>query len=292
LKIEYEWDSEPYITAYTFRKYCDHAFFTLDDSPEVRKHGNQVDPLAVKNNDRIFVVTDLLDIFMRHVHRQINCNYQLLTSRSDVHITQEIADQVLQDQKITKWHAVNCSAKSDKIISIPLGLDNRTWKSPDNARPKTELIEQINEEMSDVEPSKNFLVSFNEKTNRSERLRCHKLLSGLENSTFKMVSQEDSYKKNPQLDFYRAIKSHRFVVCPWGNGFDCHRNWQTWYLKGIPVIRRHPALEFCFDLPAWWIDDWDELHGVDYSEKYEEIRSRYESDSLNKLWFDHWKGLL
>jgi hypothetical protein len=58
------------------------------------------------------------------------------------------------------------------------------------------------------------------------------------------------------------------------------------------VIRRHPALEFCFDLPAWWIDDWDELHGVDYSEKYEEIRSRYESDSLNKLWFDHWKGLL
>ena len=286
---ELVWDSEPYVTAYTFRKHCQHALFTEYDSPEVKAYGNAIDPMAVRTGDRIFVVTELLGYFLQHIHPHIPNPYYLVTGRSDIQIDDKIANAVLNDYKILHWYATNCSSTHIRITSIPLGLDNKTWMSnqgyPYNGRADTSIIEDVNSR--EYEKEADFLISFRFETNNTERSLCYEVTKNLPNTTTKFFKEEDSYSKETMTDFYETVKKHKFVLCPWGNGIDCHRNWQTWHLDGIPVIKRHPVLDYCKNLRAWWIDDWEELLHTDVNEKYEELSSQESDTSI--LWFDYWK---
>ena len=47
---------------------------------------------------------------------------------------------------------------------------------------------------------------------------------------------------NPNLDlntYKQKLESHKFVLCPPGNGIDTHRMWETLYLDSIPVVEKY-----------------------------------------------------
>ena len=59
------------------------------------------------------------------------------------------------------------------------------------------------------------------------------------------------------LDHMRRCK---FVLCPRGNAIDCHRNWETIYMRRVPIMKRTPLLEEMYkDYQVLFVDDYSEV---------------------------------
>ena len=52
----------------------------------------------------------------------------------------------------------------------------------------------------------------------------------------------------------------KFVLCPRGNAIDCHRNWETIYMRRVPIMKRTPLLEEMYkDYQVLFVDDYSEV---------------------------------
>ena len=60
--------------------------------------------------------------------------------------------------------------------------------------------------------------------------------------------------------FLSGIKDHKFVLCPSGNGIGSARNWETIYLKRVPVLEWHPYKEKVFEgFPVLFVYSYSEI---------------------------------
>ncbi len=60
--------------------------------------------------------------------------------------------------------------------------------------------------------------------------------------------------------YLSAIQDHKFVLCPSGNGIGSARNWETLYLRRVPVLDWHPYKEVVFkDFPVLFVKDYSEV---------------------------------
>ena len=47
------------------------------------------------------------------------------------------------------------------------------------------------------------------------------------------------------------------MICPQGNGVDCHRNWEVLYLGRVPVMKKSEYLQELYkDYPILWVNDY------------------------------------
>ena len=61
-------------------------------------------------------------------------------------------------------------------------------------------------------------------------------------------------------EFLDEILSHKFMVCPPGHGMDCHRNWETLYMRRVPIMKDHPYFRQLMDgFPVLFVTDWLEV---------------------------------
>jgi hypothetical protein len=88
-------------------------------------------------------------------------------------------------------------------------------------------------------------------------------------------------------DFLIDLRSHKFVLCPRGNGIDTHRLWETLYMGSIPIVLNCVALEEFSDLPILFIDSWNDINETMLEDKYKEIVSRVWN--MEKLKFSYWR---
>lgn len=64
----------------------------------------------------------------------------------------------------------------------------------------------------------------------------------------------------PYEQYLNEMKKHKFVLCPSGNGIESARNWETLYMRRVPVFKDHPYLREMFkDFPALFVNDWEEV---------------------------------
>ena len=60
--------------------------------------------------------------------------------------------------------------------------------------------------------------------------------------------------------YLRSIQNHKFVLCPSGNGIGSARNWETLYLKRVPVLEWHPYKEIVFSgLPVLFVESYSQV---------------------------------
>jgi len=62
------------------------------------------------------------------------------------------------------------------------------------------------------------------------------------------------------------LASFKFAICPEGNGIDCHRIWECFYLKVIPIVLDNIFIRKVKDkykLPMIILNDWSELIGME-----------------------------
>lgn len=131
-----------------------------------------------------------------------------------------------------------------KIRPFPHGIERIMYHGYDHHEQLLDAIE------SPTEPHKTLLI-------------CHRDDTGARGSIKDMFRDKSWATVAPKLDYpeyLQAIKDHRFVLCPSGNGIESARNWETLYMGRTPVFKRHPYLEEMFkDFPAVFVDDFSEV---------------------------------
>lgn len=179
---------------------------------------------------------------------------------------------------LIKWFGQNVCVDHPKVESIPIGLENTVWFTHIK---KSEKIKQKSTEIKNYE---NLLyVCHNIRTNPSERTEPYQIFT---NKSW--VTLEYGTNGNNFDNYLNKIHSHKFVLCPEGNGTDTHRTWETLYVGSIPVEKRNLNNRFYHDLPICFVDSWSDITEEFLNKEYNRITNT--KWNLEKLNFDYWKN--
>ncbi len=178
------------------------------------------------------------------------------------------------------WFCQNCDVKDDRLIPIPLGMENDEWTLPQN---KKEIIISL----ANVEIQKRGTVYLN--VNRATNFERPQIYHLLEEEPWCMTE----YGKNGDdyTRYARMIRGHKFTLCPEGNGMCTHRFWEALYLGSFPIVRRRVFAEsFAELLPILVVDNWSEVTKDFLAKKYQEFTNR--NWAWGALKIDYWEKLI
>lgn len=217
-----------------------------------------------KENDilRIFVKIDYVHHFFTQMRP--NCPYILVTHNGDLAVNGE-HNQYLEDPKLIKWYGQNIDIEHPKLFSIPIGIANEKWPHGD---------ENIFFDVLRENRKKENLVysNFDVRTNPVEREKC---LSALKAQHLPIT------EKVPFKTYLQDLASSYFVISPNGNGIDCHKTWESLYLKSIPVVTRSINSNFYQNLPILIIESWEKFDASFLSvDLYKRIWKDFKIDNL------------
>ncbi len=266
--------SDPYVSGDTFRKFAQHIF---DETGSIK-------PNKVKENDIIFLRTDLKDIYFSRFHKEIKSKYILITHNSDLAIQE--ADLRYLDQNITHWFAMKLNVVMNENISpLPAGLENGRYFANGIVK-NFEKIEKKNTLNSNFKKINKILCSFNPNTNNLER---RPLLGIAEN-------RDDVFIKNfsNNLDYLSNLSRYRYNLCPEGNDFESHRIWETLFYGNIPIVVKNKVNTNFIKLgiPLVVLNDWNELLSIKLENIDEEFLHNKDANPKTFVGFKFWKDLI
>lgn len=178
------------------------------------------------------------------------------------------------------WFAQNCDVWDDRLVFIPIGVENDEWSLP--AR-KKEIILTLRK----LEVRKRGLVYLNvNPVTNFIRPHIYHLFSGKKWCTVEYGKHGVDFE-----NFAQKIWSHKFVFAPEGNGMDTHRPWEALYLGSYPIVKRRCfTTEFAKHLPILVVDSWEQVTRELLEAKYQEFSHR--NWDWGALKMDYWKNLI
>ena len=199
------------------------------NNPYFSKSIRSIDNLFSLNKYKsIFVFTHDLEKFYSKFGKEMTDKI-LITHNSD--------DPVNKEYKCKLHLAQNCFL-DNKIIAIPIGIENNQWFNHD-------LLKNV----INMRIEKTNLIYFNfSLSTHGSRIDCYNKL--------KDILKQNS--KKPKEDYFKDLASHRYAICPRGNGLDTHRLWECYYLDVIPIIIKSDFINIP-NLPMIILNDWSEL---------------------------------
>jgi len=236
--------------------------------------------------DIIYVQFNFIESFINKIHPKIPHPYFLITHNAD-----EVVDEkylhFLRDPKIIKWFAINVDIDDEKIVPIPIGIQNREFHYKKSN--EIDVIKRIGETYY----TRSNLVYLNITPNTFFTERAFVLdffsdknfISRVENRNFE--------------EFLIDLKSHTFCLSPSGGGLDCHRTWEALHMGCIPIIRPlvNPSLKLAEgfnamfkDLPVIIVENWEEVTPEFLEEKLKEFKNM--QFNYSKLYFSYWKEMI
>ena len=235
---------------------------------------------TIRPNDIIFTHTGNLDnLFYLLKKLDKSFNLILITHQSDTMITKKLFDK--KPKCINNWFALNVDYKNNNLIPLPLGIANE-YSYKKNIISKDLLHE--NKEKNFYDKKVLVYINFNENTNKKERSWIKPYFNKID---WAEVEEDDLSIEQ----YAEKIKNASFVICPWGNGVDSHRVWETLFLGSIPIIKKHTTFNNLNGLPIYFVDDFKELTEEKLKEFLVSLRS---SKSLNieKLNVEYWENIV
>ena len=198
----------------------------------------------------------------------------VVTHNADVNVD----DKIKIPDNVIKWHTQNVNTQNPKVESIPIGLENERWFKPIHKKEKMEAMLRTPKHRRNL-----VYMNHNVKTNPSERTKPYQVL---ENKSW--VTTDVGVNGRGFESYLANVYSHKFVICPVGNGMDTHRTWETLYMGSVPIEKRNLNNRFYTDLPICFVDDWEEV-----TERYLEkwiIDNVEKNWNMSKLDFSYWKN--
>lgn len=176
--------------------------------------------------------------------------FVIFTSHEDT----PIDDKIDIPENVLGIHAVNAEHFGGKIHPFPYGLQRELGDNDNRLQIMKELVEKDEK----VEPTKLLYINCG-----IERNPDRNYLINFEGATWVTTRFDKDSKYFPYeryLDFIKEIQDHRFMICPIGHGLDCHRNWESLYLRRVPVMKRSPYFEKLMQgFPVLFVDDWPDV---------------------------------
>lgn len=241
------------ITGNKFKKICDYV---LDEKGFNKTEVTNEIPIY-------FVKTDYLHSFFTS-YKPSN-KYKIITHNSDYPIDKKFSN-ILEDTNLISWFGQNINFEHKKLKSIPIGIANEMWEHGN----EDVLLKIINK---NNKKSKLIHCSFDINTNRYERLQCINAMS-INNL---VMNQREKFE-----DYLKSLSNSFFTLSPNGNGIDCHKLWESLYLKTVPVVTKSINIDFYKNLPIYVIDSWDHFNVGDLTEGlYYDIIKKHEMKMLD-----------
>lgn len=215
-------------------------------------------------NSTIFCDTELInDLFLQLNKVDSNYDLNLITHESDEMINSSVFDK--KPECIKKWYSINVATSDNQLFSLPMGLAGSYSKKNLHF-----------DDFPDLNPSKffnkssvNMYINFQVNTNFKERAP---LLKAFRNYDWVFID-------SPSLDkaqYLKNLQEFAFVLCPWGNGVDNHRIWETLYAGSIPVVKYHQTFSHLESLPIYFVNNYREINK-------ENLTSWYKNNDINKF---------
>lgn len=230
--------------------------------------------LDLNKSEIIFVELHLLKSFQDQINN-INKSFILISHNGD-NLVNEQYDKIINNKFLIKWYSANNVIKNKKIVSIPFGLQNRSYHH------FGAISHFKNLRILKQKKIPRIFASFNVGTNSKIRKKALKTLIGFESVDLITGLTAHEYRKK--------LVSYMFAACPEGHGIDTYRTWESLYLNTIPIVIKNNLYPKFKNFPALVLDDWSEL--AEYTE--EDLKKIYKIN-LNKLkvckylWYDYWK---
>lgn len=181
---------------------------------------------------------DLLALCAQHPTKE----FIIFTALEDTPLDDYIWDKI--PENVLAIHSANGVVFGGKIHPYPHGLERKMYEGYDHH----EILESLIDEPT--EPHKLLFICHREDTGNRGNLRA--LFSGKEWATPAPKLEYRSYLK--------MMRDHKFVLCPSGNGIESARNWETLYMRRVPIFKRHPYLEEMFkDFPVLFVDNFEDI---------------------------------
>lgn len=154
-------------------------------------------------------------------------------------------------------HAVNAEFNNEKIYPFPYGLQRELGENDK----RLEIMKEFVQKDEHQEPSKLLYINCGLGKERNSKERSYLVnFEGLPWTTCRFEKDSKFFPYDKYADFLKEIKDHKFMVCPQGHGLDCHRNWESLYLRRVPVMKDHPYFRRLMQgFPVLFVDDWSEI---------------------------------
>ena len=198
---------------------------------------------CINNNNISYIKTDFIKTrkgpFVmirnwRNINRNINLNdvSVLVTGHSDYPIDVNELD-ILNNPKLKIFICQNKNIRHDKLLSIPIGITN--FQEPNSIVHKiignTDVIYEISKTPKVL---KNLVyLNVTPQNYPSERLKIINLYKDKSWVTY----EQPTISVGGHQNFLKNIYEHKFVFAPRGAGIDTHRQWESLYLRTIPIVK-------------------------------------------------------
>ena len=260
--------SPPYITGDGFRAHCDFI---------IERSFHELDCEQVKEGSLIYVHPEHLERFFKKYHPKIRHRYILVSNNSVRPVPGKFVPYLLHP-KIYAWFGQNVeNYVHPKLHPIPLGLENRQFKRGD-----LRVITGAREKWCGSPKTMLLYNNFSLVTYPTERGKVYEL--------FKDKSYCVTTSRKPYLEYLKDLAETKFVLCPRGNGLDCHRIWESLYMGSIPIVKSSASDSLFEELPVLVVQDWNELTEEFLEAKYREMSMQ--TYALERLGLDYWLKLI
>jgi hypothetical protein len=208
----------------------------------------------------------------------------LLSHNGDIGFNQSDIDNC--PKCIKKWFGQNINAiNTDSIISLPIGLERPHWSKHRygiHSHKHNKIYEYSKKECG---KNKMCYINFNPKTSKSKR---QWIVPHFTNKKWVFIRMGGI---SGNIDHYfKDCKESHFVICPDGNGIDCHRNWEMLYIGVTPIIERSYFHEKIYgDLPVLIVDSFKDLNENLLLEKLDSFKK---NNNTEKLKFSYWENII
>lgn len=280
--MNYIWTKEEIFTGDVIETVADYIFdisnFVTGDHGRIKINypqevlvKKQIDEINNIKPDIIFVYGHDIDIFLQQLNN-INHSFKLITHNSDLGVYEKHLP-FLDSNKIIKWYAQNTYITHKKLIALPIGIARSKYPHGN-----LDIFCKIT---SNTEKNNLVYKNFDINTNYNERSEISRITEN--NGIFmQQTTNCESY--------WNLISKSIFTISPPGNGIDCHRIWESLYLKTIPVVKFHKALEQFKVCPICFIENWEEVT-IDFLKSKVHLLEQFNS-KLYTLSFDYWKKII
>lgn len=234
----------------------------------------------------IFCKTDFLLSEFEYIQRLGN-EVILISGNSDYPIDDYISSK--KPKNIKKWYAQNVLTYDDKIIPIPMGIENKNDSFREGHgvgyHERVALKESLLNSEFDIEPTYQIYSNFEISTNYRHRGYIKEICIQTDH-----IDWDEPTLNLP--DFFNKIKKYKMTVCPAGNGVDTHRIWEVLYSGRIPItfkIGNFKIYELYEQLPIIILNNVDDLKNKNLLfEKYEQAKKNY--SNIQILNYSYWES--
>jgi len=254
VKMHDKTQNPEFVTTDSWKVWCDASYWS-NEGPSAS--------MDFKAGDVVFCKIDEVTRFFERL-RLTRKKIILVTGEGDLPC--DGVRQAYLPSNVIHWFATNVTHPHPRVTAFPLGLG-----SPRSSTTLT-AYEIATARNSGIVRERNLYANFRTDTNPAERQAPYHHFQEI-SSSCDWLTFDQPLDRGCNEKFLEALVSHRFVLCPPGNGVDTHRMWESLLAGAIPVVMRSPAMKPFSDLPILFVNDYREVTNELLETAWNEIRA-------------------